>query len=245
MLDSPHIYKHPEIWEVVKTWIPARTSLSSSCKSDPLKPGRWSDVAFNEGSYHIGRSNIGVIFGDEKYSQSHDFNLNNLFPLGLKDKFSPAFFLEGLLDGLMRTVSLNILHRKGVLKPYIIHLFQGGCLYLIKELSILPATLNLLIRTNPFISILLSLPHKVHPSYPLNTRDLGVLTKSYLEKIFASPGINYGRDYKSKISTIWIFSDIYLTNPAGLLMLINESLLIVTSTTKEKKQNVKRTSSQD
>ena len=240
VLESSISYKHPNITNIINRLIPENCKIFENKLMIPIPVGDWTKISSYEGSYHIGRS-IGFLYGDTRYSKSTGYDLNSLFPLSLKTKLNPLSFMEGLLDGLLRVSSINILHRRSSSdRNSISKLLRGSILFLIIEITKLPAALNLF-RSSDFMNLFLSLPHKTPASYPLTTDDLGQLTRSYLEVLIASPSFDYGYKYKSRYQNIWIFSDLYLAKPSGLVILSKQTMKLVTNPNKLSTKNGPKT----
>lgn len=69
----------------------------------------WDIKSLYEMSYHVGRT-VGFIYG-EKAAGKAEINGGQLFPLVLRHKMYPYSYLDGILDGILRSSAVNSLYR--------------------------------------------------------------------------------------------------------------------------------------
>ncbi|AJR28347.1 polymerase [Kern Canyon virus] len=225
ILESDWIYFHPDVSKVLDKWKPDSTEWGENKTSFELTKITAKDFHFIELSYQVGRS-TGFLFGDMLLGDNRHVDDSSLFPLTIQSKVIPDTFLDGLLDGLLKAVSINVIHRRSVAKmtrprPALI----GGMIHCITEISGNPNFLNL-VRKGPLFHYLSSSPHRVPPSYPINDSDLGSLVRNWMKKEFSKLERN-AKGYTPKYNRICIFSDMASPEIIGPFLLSTKTLPIL------------------
>ncbi|AJG39126.1 RNA-dependent RNA polymerase [Shayang Fly Virus 2] len=225
MLDTDSTYKHKDIHSLLNKWKPVDSVWFTSRMVPELNEGDWSAVPPNEKSFHIGRAE-GFLFGEKLTTGRSTAVEGTLFPLTLSKKVNPILYCDGLLDGLLRASSLNVIFR------YSVHELKnpkaaliGGVLFLVSKISEDLALQNLW-REERFLLLFMSIPHRTPPSYPLKGKDLGSLGRNYLEHRLLRLASVWIRTTSDK-SIVWLFSDMGDLRSAGLLGLSTQLVRVL------------------
>ncbi|AJG39161.1 RNA-dependent RNA polymerase [Wuhan Fly Virus 2] len=225
ILDTESTYKHKDIYTLLNKWKPENSAWFTSRMIPELEEGDWSKVPPAEKSFHIGRAE-GFLFGEKLTTGRSTAVEGTLFPLTLAKKVNPVLYCDGLLDGLLRASSLNVIFRYSVneLKNPKAALI-GGVLFLVSRISEDLALQNLW-REERFLMLFMSIPHRTPPSYPLKGQDLGSLGRNYLEHRLLRLASIWVRTAVEK-TTVWLFSDMGDLRSAGLLGLSSQLVKIL------------------
>ncbi|QXV86589.1 polymerase-associated protein [Yushu rhabdovirus] len=225
ILNTMSTYRHRDIHRLLNKWKPANTVWFTSRMVPSLEEGNWTAVPSPEKSFHIGRAE-GFLFGEKLTTGRSTAVEGTLFPLTLAKKVNPVLYIDGILDGLLRASSLNVIFRHSVheLKNPKAALI-GGVLFLISKISEDLALQNLW-REERFLSLFMSIPHRTPPSYPLKGRDLGCLGRNYLEHRLLRLANTWIKTTQTR-SEVWLFSDMGDLRSAGLLGLSSQLVQIL------------------
>ncbi|AJR28540.1 polymerase [Nkolbisson virus] len=209
ILDTFKEYEHPDVSHILEKWKPEDSSWSKKKELFDLPVLPIDNMDSFEISYQVGRAE-GFLFGDMALSENKHMDDSSIFPLTLQQKLNPEPYFDGLLDGLLRSVSISIIHRRSVAqmkkpRPTLI----GGMIHVIDLLCEKPPFLNL-IRIGPLHNYLLKDPHKVPASYPISDADMGSIVRSWLKRRFFDME-QRNMIYSPRILRIVVFAD--MTSP--------------------------------
>ncbi|AMK09234.1 RNA-dependent RNA polymerase [Drosophila ananassae sigmavirus] len=224
-LETEMKYKFQDMSKLLEKWKPENVPWSHTRDPVYLPQGDWSAVANSRKSYHIGRAE-GFVFGTGSLSKTDHIERANLFPLSFRGKVCPINYMEGLLDGLVRSSAIEVINRRQVihcLKPQ--SALMGSILNLIRVIGTSPSLITLW-RTDDFLDLFYQSRHKVPDSYPLKDVDLTSLGTSYLRELLANSKqyITWG-NYKPE--RIWIFADLDKKKWIGLFGISTKLLPIL------------------
>ncbi|QIQ19254.1 polymerase [Perhabdovirus trutta] len=207
-LDSDFEYKPMDRSNILNKWKPNTAGWSQEKAAPVLQEGNWDGLSHQEQSYQVGKS-IGFLFGDLTMIKNNHAQDSSIFPLSIQYKVTPSEFLEGILDGLIKASALSTIHRRNFDHHSKYKATVSGTVdYLIESISESAGFTNLT-RNGPLQQCLLSIPHKIPPSYPLSKSDLGALNRNYLRALYTA---STKRQYKTRWNTNWIFSDMMSSN---------------------------------
>ncbi|QDZ59981.1 large protein [Harbour porpoise rhabdovirus] len=213
ILEAEIPYRPTDKSHILNTWKPETTKWSEDHVMPDLSQGDWNNVGFMEMSFHVGRAE-GFLFGDLLLTGSNLSDQSSIFPLSIQRKVYPLEFFDGVIDGLIKSSALSTIHRRNFEHPSKFRsTFFGTLDYLVDQLTLNAPFCNL-IRSGPLSDQLISVPHKVPPTYPLSQTDLGALGRNYFRQRIKFLTKNHS--YKPKWYNIWIFSDMMspqLINP--------------------------------
>nr|ASM90790.1 polymerase [Ord River virus] len=232
ILESDWVLKLPSVSHILNAWRPDSDKSWGEEKMQLEVPIRnWEKVNPGEKTYHVGFI-MGFIFTDMLLSHSKHVSDSSLFPLGISRKLVPKAWFDGLIMGIQKSCSLQISHRRNLLelkKPRVVQ--WGSAYFTIEKICESPGFLGM-VRDGPLLNEIISVPHKVPSSYPLNNFDLGLLSRNYLKtklfNIFDNP--NSIRKY----DTIWTFADLQSHEIIGSLALSHIAYNLIMSTKKNK-----------
>ncbi|AHB08865.1 L protein [Kolente virus] len=233
ILDSLIEYKHPDVSKILEKWKPAHTAWFKIKPKYDLRSVSVSDLSPNEISYQAGRVGgflIGnMILGDQLYLEE-----TSLFPLSIQMKVTGQAYLEGVLNGILRSACINTIHRRNL-----IHIKQlkstlmGSVLHCINGLSENKGFLAL-IRKGPVLTELVRSPHKVPPTFPVTDRDVGLMVRSWLKKqAFILDKFDH---VEEKYKQLLIFSDMVGGEVIGPYLLSTLVLKVLFQTERKGKQ---------
>nr|UNI73977.1 MAG: RNA-dependent RNA polymerase [brine shrimp rhabdovirus 1] len=192
--------------DLVKEWRFGREDWGLVRKVDKLFEIDWGSLSDETRSFHIGRA-LGFIYSDSVAMNKNFWEDTKLFPITLRDKLVPKNFLSGVVDGLIRAASLDVLSRRAIQlssKPQ--SAMWGSVYYFIGQIS-MSVGFQTLMKEGYLYEEICSNPHRIPPSYPLSREDHGSILRSYLmsslEKIMSEPK----RQILSKPRNLLIFSD--------------------------------------
>nr|UZT55171.1 polymerase [Barur virus] len=233
-LDSSRTYEHPDVSHILAKWKPDNTQWGQNKEIYKLNEIEGKDISPFELSFQIGRAE-GFLFGDMLLSENKHMDDSSLFPLTLQYKLNPKAFYEGLLDGLLRAVSLTIIHRRSVAqmrrpRPTLV----GGMIHCIDAITQRPPFLNM-IRDGPLHYYLMSEPHRVPASYPISDSDMGSIVRSWLKRTFfrlEQKTVNYS----PLVNRLCIFADMTAPEIIGPLVLSSAILPLLFHVTLNKNQ---------
>nr|UYL95634.1 MAG: RNA-dependent RNA polymerase [Tongren Rhabd tick virus 3] len=182
-----------------------------------LRKGDWDLLSNSDRSFHIGvgvGANYSVRLVDGDPSRGRAL----LFPTSLGRKLLPLQFLIGLLQGLLMGASYDVVYRRMVMwKREPAQALTGCCYHLIDCLCKEESFVGM-IGLQSFQAVLLSSSHRVPPSYPATTKDLGLLAKAFLDGHLLRR-TNLTPHWSAKAQTLWIFSDFRTPRMTSLLIL--------------------------
>ncbi|ASM90779.1 polymerase [Holmes Jungle virus] len=232
ILESDWVLKLPSVSHILNAWRPDSTKSWGEEKMQLDVPSRnWERVNPGEKTYHVGFI-MGFIFTDMLLSHSKHVSDSSLFPLGISKKLIPKAWFDGLIMGIQKSCALQISHRRNLLelkKPRVVQ--WGSSYFTIEKICESPGFLGL-VRDGPLFQEIISVPHKVPASYPLNNFDLGALSRNYLKtklfNIFENP--NSIKQY----DTIWTFADLQSHEIIGSLALSHIAYKLIMDTKKNK-----------
>nr|WHX01969.1 RNA polymerase [Perhabdovirus perca] len=207
-LNADFEYKPIDRSDILNQWKPTTTGWSQEKVAPTISEGNWDELSHQEQSFQVGKS-IGFLFGDLTMVKNNHAQDSSIFPLSIQHKITPSEFLEGLLDGLIKAAALSTIHRRNFDHHSKYKATVSGTLdYLIEMISNSAGFTNLT-RNGPLQKCLLSVPHKIPPSYPLSKSDLGSLARNYLRDLYAH---STREQYKTRWNNNWIFSDMMSSN---------------------------------
>ncbi|QIQ19249.1 polymerase [Leman virus] len=208
ILNSDFEYKPIDRSNILNQWKPTTAGWSQEKVAPLIQEGNWDEISHQEQSFQVGKS-IGFLFGDLTMIKNNHAQDSSIFPLSIQHKITPSEFLEGLLDGLIKASALSTIHRRNFDHHSKYKATVSGTVdYLIERISESAGFTNLT-RNGPLQKCLLSVPHKIPPSYPLSRSDLGALARNYLRALYAQ---STRSQYKTRWNDNWIFSDMMSSN---------------------------------
>nr|WAK77216.1 MAG: RNA-dependent RNA polymerase [Rhabdoviridae sp.] len=182
-----------------------------------LKQGDWESLDAFDKSFHIGvaaGTNYAILLSDGDQSRSRAI----MFPTSLARKLIPEPFLMGVLQGLLMGASYEVVYRRLVMwKREPGKALMGCCYHLINCLTQEESFISMT-GLRHFQEVLLRLCHRVPPSYPASSKDLGLLVKSFLDNHLLQKANNRPA-WRSKGQRLWIFSDFRTPRMTGLFIL--------------------------
>ncbi|AMK09255.1 RNA-dependent RNA polymerase, partial [Drosophila tristis sigmavirus] len=224
-LQSAYRYSPPDLSRVLEKWKPASSSWSRTIPRYQLLPKNWGFLSGKDKSYHIGRAE-GFLYAEKVLHRQQHIQSNSLFPLTLQRRIDPESYMEGLVDGIMRDVSLSIIFRDRIkTRSGYLPGFIGKCLHLIYKISEDDCLVSLW-RAEKFEKLFSSIPRKIPPSYPTSNADLGALGRNFLRYKFHSFTLSSRQDKISELvgKDVWIFADINHSLVIGLMALSQKIL---------------------
>ncbi|AIL31438.1 L [Kumasi rhabdovirus] len=180
-LDSPREFKHPDVSWILRKWKPDTTPWFKTKAKYEIDSILVENLTKREVSYQAGRAGgfiMGnMILGDQLYLEE-----SSLFPLSIQNKVLGSDYLEGVLNGMLRSSTINALHRRNVNHPRLMKAtIMGSLIYCINELTLNKSFLTLC-RKGPILEDLCNSPHKVPPTYPISDKDMGLMARSWLKR---------------------------------------------------------------
>lgn len=148
----------------------------------------------------------GFLLGELIYHSKRFKDDSSLFPLATKDRLDPHDYLHGLLYGLLHASALGCLYKRSVQelrRPQA--LLYGQALFLIDQLMRNEGLLNIC-RSDNFMAELITVPHRIPPSYPLTNTELGLLGRNYMRALFADVQGTF-KYLPPSYDDLWIFGD--------------------------------------
>ncbi|AJR28531.1 polymerase [Joinjakaka virus] len=239
-LESQWVLPVRKVDHLLKTWIPSDPNSWSKEKVKlTFKNANWETLPIGNKVFHIGQ-NMGFLYVDMLLSHNKHTEDSSLFPLGLGPKLIPSEFFLGLLNGIERGCSLQLAHRRNIIelkKPK--QALWGSIYYALECLSMNVSFLGLL-RQNNLLNEVMSIPHKIPSSYPLNNIDLGAIGRNYLKSLMFQSVRS--RKLTTREKTIWLFADTQAHENAGstVLSVLAHKELIEGKKPKLVQQNIKR-----
>ncbi|AIS40850.1 L protein [Santa barbara virus] len=224
ILEAPFELRFKNVGTIIDKWVPGGINQSIHDQHiENLPTGRWELLTDRDKSFHIGVG-IGFLFTDMSLSGNHHSEDSSLFPVSLRERLIPDTFFEGLLIGLLRGSSLQLTHRRNILKgKKISHALLGTCNYAIELLTKNPVFLYFAMGKTLFDEVS-RIPHRIPPSYPVSLSDGGSIIRSYLRgRLFEF------RTFPSqqRDKEIWIFSDIQYPKLMSAFILSYVSLKVL------------------
>lgn len=108
-LQAENEYAFRDYSSVLEKLKPADVSWITVKVPPELVECDWASKSVYEMSYHIGRT-VGFLYGEKSASKA-EINGGQLFPLVLRYKMHPYPYLDGILDGILRSAAVNSLYR--------------------------------------------------------------------------------------------------------------------------------------
>lgn len=219
-LDSDTVYTPPSVAGTVTRMTSGSTNWSITTKMIPIKEGKWDILSLNEQSYHIGVAQ-GALFGFLTSEGNTESAEGTLFPMTIGKRVRPHWFFMGLLKGILMAASYTaIYHRKAgmLLRPR--YIVSGGALYLIQQLTSNSAFLSIA-NLDHMVQELGRVSHRIPPSYPTSGRDLGLLSRNYLNFHLARDTLSESQ-WSKLTSQLWIFADFKTPRLTGLMTLTHK-----------------------
>nr|AHD46130.1 RNA-dependent RNA polymerase [Eel virus American] len=207
-LNSDFAYNPIQRSDILDKWKPQTTDWSSERKAPEIEEGNWDRLTHQEQSFQIGKS-IGFLFGDLTMTKNSHAQDSSIFPLSIQYKITAAEFLEGILDGIVKASALSTIHRRNFDHHSKYKSTVSGTVDYLIELISESAGFTNLTRNGPLKACLLTIPHKIPPSYPLSQSDLGAMSRNYLRLLHRRMSAG---TYKTRWPTNWIFSDMMSPN---------------------------------
>lgn len=206
-LESPAPYSHTITSNLLDKWKPDGSKWSVSRPSIPLRSGKWECVSHDRQSYHVGFIQ-GFIYGDSVWGIRSMADDPALFPLSFRNKVNPRAYLLGILHGLLRSCTVSVVHQRCFRSSRAVkQTTLGLCSMTVSRLVQNDGFLNIL-RDEQFTAVFRSIPHRIPPSYPMVTQDIGDLASNYLKRQLMTEGLAYFRSVKSGSGNeAWIFAD--------------------------------------
>ncbi|AIY25911.1 RNA-dependent RNA polymerase [Lepeophtheirus salmonis rhabdovirus 9] len=210
VLESVLIYAPGDKSHIIKRWIPTDHVEPPVKKRATIRRGNWFAQPYLIRCYMIGVTQ-GFVVGDSALMGNSLYKDSDVFPLTLLHKLDGEQYLNGVLDGLYRAVSLSLLHKRSLekLRNPIDHL-KMGLDVVISGLVDNPGFCNLC-RGGNIRSVLVSSSHKIPASYPVGSTDIQSLVYSFFMR--RSLARDFVRNPVKKY--IWIFSDVYVREIIG------------------------------
>nr|WAK77058.1 MAG: RNA-dependent RNA polymerase [Rhabdoviridae sp.] len=182
-----------------------------------LRRGNWEGLTDSDRSFHIGvgvgaNYSIRLVDGDPSRGRAL------LFPTSLGRRLLPLQFLIGLLQGLLMGASYDVVYRRMVMWRREPAQALTGCCYHLIECLCKEESFVGMISLRGFQAVLLASSHRVPPSYPATTKDLGLLAKAFLDGHLLRR-TNLTAHWSSKAQTLWVFSDFRTPRMTSLLIL--------------------------
>ncbi|AFR23540.1 polymerase [Adelaide River virus] len=206
-LDCKWEYQPRSVSQILEKWRPENLTewgnkkIHLNCSDDT---SNWKRLDDYSKASSVGKS-IGFIISEYLFSKDEHIEIKSLLPNSIKEKIHPLGFLNGILDGLIVSGSLNLLQRRNPIiykKPKTS--VVGIAYFLIDKISMIPEVNNFM-SDDSIYDILIRIQHKVGNSYPLTLSDLGLLLRNYLKYLVESR-VNK-KSYLLEDKEAWIFSD--------------------------------------
>uniref|UniRef100_A0AAU7L118 Replicase n=1 Tax=Zeugodacus cucurbitae sigmavirus-B2 TaxID=3159479 RepID=A0AAU7L118_9RHAB len=208
-------YIPKDVSHILDRWKPKDSSWGVSVPQVTIPEGHWDQLSDPIKSFHIG-STEGFLFGDGLFSRSGQVINTSLFPISVGHCVWPKQYMEGILYGIIRSVSLSVVYRRSVAEltsPDTTLI--GGTLFAIKRVARHTNFMNIM-RENAFMYELLSKPHKIPPSYPMKQDDLSEMGEAYLHDLYMTYGSKLPSLRDADARVVWIFSDVNHITGIGL-----------------------------
>ncbi|AJR28605.1 polymerase [Mount Elgon bat virus] len=207
-LDSPLIYKHPDVARTLKKWKPADTNWFKKKPSYCIPMCDFKMINPNEISFQIGRAG-GFLSGNKALGDCEYLEESTVFPLSIQHKIDGFSYLSGLYDGLLRACCINVIHRRNMIYPKKARpTIFGTLLHCIDLLSQSSVFVNLT-RKGPIFQELINVPHKTPPSFPVSDLDMGNIIRNWLKNLLYESE-NLER-YEPRYKKVCLFAD--MTGP--------------------------------
>lgn len=235
-LESDFVCKFEKKDNVIKNWKVGNESWGLTKKIPQMVRGNWKETADHLKSFHIGRA-IGFLFGDLTCTCNAHNNDSSIFPLSIRSFLAPKPFLKGVMDGIIRAASLDLLHKQSVRELRSPRwAMDGTIVFLLGHLSNSAGYRNIL-RSPQMQTELASIPHRVPPSYPLSDKDMGSLIRTYHFKLLGCmyvPGF-----YETEDKRLFVFADLMSSRVVGPFMLSSKTISIMFCRTWDKQHRKK------
>lgn len=238
-LDSDVEYKFRDVSKQLESWKPDGSKWFVRSPGLIIPDGDWESLSVKEKSYHIG-SIQGFLFGEWFNHHDGGRKLDDLFPYTINKKVVPENYLRGVANGVLRASALSLLHRKSIPDQKQHKEVLAGNYWL---------RINALVRNESFLKIvqnenicseLLTISHRISPSFPANSKDIGLNAVAYF-RLLLDRMLFKRKEYSPDYTGSWIFSDC-LTPKAGGTYIISSyviKLMFRDSFTKQQKEEFK------
>ncbi|UYL94385.1 MAG: putative RNA-dependent RNA polymerase [Hattula rhabdovirus] len=216
-LESNYVFEFPSVSATLENWKPSGTPWLKKNSGLSIERGNWAVVSDREKSYHIGVAQ-GFLFGEWYNQNENQKKLDDLFPYTIHSKVIPKPYLKGIATGLARAGALSLVHRKSVsTQGHHWELLSSNFWARLDNLICNESFLKI-IQNPAILSELLTVAHRISPSFPTNSRDLGMSVTAYLKTIMMNTFVN-PKEYNPLYKDTWLFSDCLSPETGGLMML--------------------------
>ncbi|AHZ45724.1 L protein [Xiburema virus] len=204
-LSTPYYYQFKDVNPIIRKWIPGNiTDSISEIPLIQLNEGDWEMLSTSEKGFQIG-AGIGFVYSDMCLTNNWHMGDSSLYPISLRNKLSPSHFFRGLLIGMMRGASINLVNRRNLLKGIRSdQMLWGTVNYVIDSLSEQEQFITM-INMSYLYKELTRYPHKVPCSYPPSLSDCGIIFRGYMRQLLLTVSRN---KLEKSDETVWIFSDL-------------------------------------
>lgn len=235
-LESDYEFKFPSAAEDLADWKPSGTEWLKTNPGLVIPTGPWNALDDREKSYHIGIAQ-GFMFGDWYNQTENQKKLDDLFPYTINSKVIPQQYLQGIATGLLRAASLSLIHRLSLCSSrQHWELITANYWARLDNLTRNDSFLKI-ISNHAIMAELMTVSHRISPSFPTNSRDLAVTITSYFRVLL--DGMYISRKlYQPPYPNTWVFSDFATPETGGLLILsssVTKTIMIkvLTKTTQD------------
>ncbi|ADG86364.1 RNA-dependent RNA polymerase L [Coastal Plains virus] len=207
ILESEWIYQPLDVSDILRRWRPDPDSdwgFSKQICAIQDNQSQWEILDDDAKTFYIGLI-LGFIYTDGLLGKNLGGNQDNLFPLSIRNKLHPEYFYSGLLRGIKLSSSLHLTHRRNIISGKDPKNVLFGAIYYAIENITVDADFVQFVSVGPLHLELYKMPHKIPPSYPLSTIDLGSLARSYLKYRIKMD------DLDQYLDSVWAFADLRST----------------------------------
>lgn len=229
-LDTPQVKKFQEKSHILSKWKPVNVNWFKTRPQYPLPVGPWDSLSPALKSQEVGKIQA-LMFCELRFTTGRDSKvLHDLFPNGMRDYIQGNPYIAGLKEGLVRAACLSAMTQKDF---YMVNRKETAVKNMYKTL--VHALTNhpdftTFCTVGSIAKAFLSKKHRIPPSYPANSGDIGAIARSVLME-FPSSVINSPAPVKE-----WVFVDFKPVALTGIIItahrmfkiLINGSIKTVT-----------------
>ncbi|AIW61115.1 RNA-dependent RNA polymerase [Harrison Dam virus] len=202
-LESKTIYEPPSIVHMVSEWIPDLENQWIERNTREYIKIDLKTISEEELNYQVGQTS-GFVYSELMTCGRQNEIASSLFPNSIGQKIIPEHYIQGLIQGIINSATLNCLSRKSLntLKdPY--SSIGSNCVGIITKMANDSQFLTLF-RSKNLNHYLLKYPHKIPSSYPLNNLDQTLILRSVMREVLKLRLI----EKRKKNMSLILFSDI-------------------------------------
>ncbi|AIW61110.1 RNA-dependent RNA polymerase [Walkabout Creek virus] len=202
-LESTMVYEPPSILHMVAEWIPDLENQWIERNTRDYNKIDLRTISEEELNYQVGQTS-GFVYSELSSCGKQSEIASSLFPNSIGQKIIPDHYIQGLIQGIINSATLNCLSRKSLntLKdPY--SSIGSNCLSIITKIASDSQFLTLF-RSKNLNQYLLKYPHKIPSSYPLNNLDQTLILRSVMREVLKIRLL----EKRKKNQSLILFSDI-------------------------------------